>query len=259
MVALIFCGVKYNCGAEPEIQEMLWLFFLILVMVLAALWARGQPWFFRRAIRRFEALDRIAPPKPGVIVFTGSSSINFWNTLVDDMKPLDVINRGFGGSQLAQVNYHAKKIVLPYRPRAVVLYAGENDLSWPWSKTPQTVFADFKSFVALIQAALPEAYIFFISIKPSPRRRRQLPRQREANRLIEEFCRARPRVQFIDVASAMLDKDGELRAELFVDDALHPNARCYELWTSIIKPILLQQFEVAPAESQTAPPVQTSR
>jgi lysophospholipase L1-like esterase len=237
---------------------MLWRF-LVLVMPAIWVWARGQPWFFGHSIRRFEARDRVAPPKPGVIVFTGSSSINFWNTLVDDMKPLEVINRGFGGSQLAQVNYHATRIVMPYRPRAVVLYAGENDLSWPWSKTPQTVFADFKSFVALVQGALPQVFIYFISIKPSPRRRRQLPRQREANRLIEEFCRSQARVQFIDVATAMLDKDGEPRAELFAGDRLHPNARCYELWTSIIKPILLRQFEVAPAATQTAPPVQASR
>lgn len=241
---------------------MLWLFFLVLIVVLLApvimLRAMGRPWFWSHSIRRFEALDRVASPKPGVIVFTGSSSINFWKTLVDDMKPLDVINRGFGGSQLAQVNYHAKKIVLPYRPCAIVLYAGENDLSWPWSKTPQTVFADFKAFLALVQGVLPQTYIYFISIKPSPRRRRQLPRQREANRLIENFCRTQARVQFIDVTSAMLDKDGEPRVELFVGDRVHPNARCYELWTSIIKPILLRQFEVAPAQTQTSSPVQAN-
>jgi lysophospholipase L1-like esterase len=237
---------------------MLWPIFLLLLVPAIMSWARGRPWFWRHAIRRFEALDRVAPPKPGVIVFAGSSSINFWNTLVGDMKPLEVINRGFGGSQLAQVNYHAKKIVLPYRPRAVVLYAGENDLSWPWSKTPQTVFADFKSFLALVQGALPQAYIYFISIKPSPRRRRLLPKQREANRLIEEFCGTQPRAQFIDVAAAMLDKNGEPRAEFFVGDGVHPNARCYELWTSIIKPILLRQFEVVPAQTQTPSPVQAN-
>jgi lysophospholipase L1-like esterase len=238
---------------------MFLLFFLVLAVPVIMLWARGRPWFFKRSIRRFEALDQLVPPKPGVIVFTGSSSINYWNTLVEDMKPLEVINRGFGGSQLAQVNYHAKKIVLPYRPRAVVLYAGENDLSWPSSKTPQTVFADFKSFVALVHGALPEVYIHFISIKPSPRRRHQLSRQREANRLIEEFCRAQARVQFIDVAAAMLNKDGEPRADLFVGDALHPNARCYELWTSIIKPILLRQFEVTPLQTQSPPTVTAIR
>jgi hypothetical protein len=66
----------------------------------------------------------------------------FWRTLADDMKPLDVINRGFGGSQIAQVNHYVARIVINYRPRAVVLYAGENDLSWPWSKSPETVFGD---------------------------------------------------------------------------------------------------------------------
>jgi lysophospholipase L1-like esterase len=84
------------------------------------------------------------------------------------MKPLDAINRGFGGSQIAQVNQYASRIVIPYRPRAVVLYAGDNDLSWPWSKSPETVCADFARFVQLIHASLPETWIYYVSMRPAP-------------------------------------------------------------------------------------------
>src|SRR5271165_5563318 len=97
---------------------------------LCVFWAMGRPGFWEFQISAYEKADRKNPPKPGVIVFTGSSSIRFWESLASDMKPLEVINRGFGGSRVAQVNQYASRIVLPYQPRAVVLYAGDNDLSW---------------------------------------------------------------------------------------------------------------------------------
>src|SRR6266404_8259142 len=116
---------------------------LALVCSTLVLWSMGRPWFWRFQISAYEAADRTNPPKPGVIVFIGSSSIRNWDTLQKDMHPLYVINRGFGGSQLAHVNVYAPKVVLPYSPSAVVLYAGDNDLAWPWSKSPSEVFRDF--------------------------------------------------------------------------------------------------------------------
>src|SRR5258706_4194626 len=123
------------------------------MIFVAILWSMGRPGFWEFQFASYERADRAHPPKPGCIVFTGSSSIRYWRTLSDDMKPLDAINRGFGGSQIAQVNQYAARIVIPYRPRAVVLYAGDNDLSGPWSKSPETVQADFARFVGIIHAA----------------------------------------------------------------------------------------------------------
>lgn len=133
-------------------------------------WRMGKAESWESSIRQFEKADRIHPPEPGVIVFTGSSSIRLWDTLADDMKPLNLVNRGFGGSQIAEVNHFVNRIVIPYRPRAVVLYAGENDLSAPWSKSPETVFADFRQFVQIVHSQLPETWIYYVSMKPSPLR-----------------------------------------------------------------------------------------
>ncbi|MGA7931100.1 MAG: SGNH/GDSL hydrolase family protein [Candidatus Sulfotelmatobacter sp.] len=209
-------------------------FWIFSAMRKAALWGSQ--------ISAYEKADRLNPPKAGVIVFTGSSSIRFWDSLANDMKPLEVINRGFGGSQIAQVNQYASRIVLPYRPRAVVLYAGDNDLSWPSSKTPEQVFGDFRQFVEIIHTQLPETWIYYISIKPSIRRWSNWGKFQKANGLIADYIRTQPRVQFIDVDAAMLDAQGKPRRELFRWDGLHMNAKGYAVWTSIIKPVLLNRF-----------------
>jgi len=202
--------------------------------------AQTQDW--EPSIRKFEEQDKINPPKLGTIVFAGSSSIALWATLAEEMKPLDVSNRGFGGSQYSDLNRYAKRVVIAYHPRAVVVYEGDNDLAPESSRTPESVVNDARVFVRTIRAALPETWIYFISIKPSRSRLTAWPRMKEANRMIQDFTRTQEHVQYIDVASSMFDPEGELRADLFVEDGLHPTPKCYALWTSIVKPILLQRF-----------------
>ncbi len=214
-----------------------------VAILVTALWCTGKPWFWALQISSYEKADRAHPPAPGGIVFTGSSSIRFWHTLADDMKPLDVINRGFGGSQIAHVNRYAPRIVIPYRPRAVVLYAGDNDLSWPGSKSPETVSADFAQFVEIIHAALPDTWIYYISMRPAPVGWPDVRKIQLGNRLIEEYCRTQDRVQFINVYEAMFDERGQLRGDLFGKDRQHMNAQGYAIWTSIIKPVLLKRFQ----------------
>ena len=225
---------------------------LIIASTFFAFWAMGTSWFWGFQISGYEKQDRINPPKPDVIVFTGSSSIRFWHTLSGDMKPLNVINRGFGGSQLSQVNEYATRIVLPYRPKAVVLYAGENDMSWPWHKSADTVLADFQQFVKIVHTAIPEAPIYYVSMKPDPARWGNWPALANANRMIEAYCRSEVRVKFIDVSAAMLDGQGKPRRELFRWDGLHMNGQGYALWTSIIRPVLLDEFKDTPLKTVAA-------
>jgi lysophospholipase L1-like esterase len=194
--------------------------------------------FWEFQIRAFEKADRLHPPTPGAILFTGSSSIRYWTTLGRDLAPLPVLNRGFGGCHLAHVVHYAERIVLPYRPRAIVLYAGENDLGWPSAKTPETVLEDLKSFVALVQARLPGTGVHFLSIKLSPFRWRRWEAMKRANRLVEEFARGHEGVRFIDTVSAMLDADGKPCPEYQPWYRLHMKAKGHALWASIVRPVL---------------------
>jgi lysophospholipase L1-like esterase len=140
------------------------------------------------------------------------------------------------------VNRYASRIVIAYRPRAVVLYAGDNDLAPPASKSPETVAGDFRQLVTLIHSQIPDTWIYFISIKPSPSHWTVWPSMQRASQLIADFTRTQERVEFIDVSTTMLTENGSLRRELFLLDDLHLNAQGYALWTSIIRPILLKRF-----------------
>ncbi len=217
----------------------------------------AQEW--EASIRTFERQDKVHPLPPGVIVFTGSSSIAYWNSLPNDMKPLTVINRGFGGSEYSDVNHYADRIVIAYRPAAVVVYAGDNDLASPGRKTAQSVAQDVQQFVQIVHSKLPETWIYVLSIKPSILRWKRWPEMKEANQLIQGFLRTQDHAAFIDVASAMLDQRGRLSDDLFVADGLHPSAKCYALWTSLIKPTLMQRFGPSRGSSQLFSPQDTLR
>ena len=193
-------------------------------------------------IEKFEQADKANPPKPGMIVFAGSSSFVRWSTLINDMKPLEVTNRGFGGSQMSDLDYYAKRIVNVYRPKAVLVYEGDNDLAASSPKTPEMVAEDYRQFVQIVRGDLPDTWIYFISIKPSKLRWNEWPKMKAANAMIQDFARTQKRVEYIDVASPMFDAQGNLPGDLFVSDGLHPTPKCYALWTSIIKPILLARF-----------------
>jgi lysophospholipase L1-like esterase len=155
-----------------------------------------------------------------------------------DLAPLPVTNRGFGGSQLSDSARYAERIVTPYRPDIVVLYAGDNDLAD--GKTAEQVAADFREFVAKVHRALSQTRIVYITIKPSPSRRHLIDEMRRANQLIHEITVADERLFYIDVFPAMMNEQGAPRPELFVEDDLHLNRRGYDLWIEIIKPRLLK-------------------
>jgi lysophospholipase L1-like esterase len=187
-------------------------------------------------IREFEARDREHSPPAGAIVFTGSSSVRGWESLEQDFKPFVVLNRGFGGSQIADVTRYVDRIVIPYRPSLVVLYAGDNDIAN--GRSPEQVAADFRGFVGKVRAGLPDVPILYISIKPSPSRWALWPKMKQANALIRLWCGHNPGLGYVDVATPMLGPDGTPRAELFQEDGLHLNSRGYALWTRIVGPCL---------------------
>jgi lysophospholipase L1-like esterase len=187
------------------------------------------------AIRRFEELDKKQPPPKDGILFLGSSSIVGWD-VKKSFPDLTVLNRGFGGSQVADSVRYADRIVLPYRPRVIVFYAGDNDIAA--GKTPQQVLADFQSLVRKVRAALPTTRIVYVAIKPSLARWRLIEKMRQANRLIQAEAQTDPQLAFVDVDRPMIGPDGKPRPELFKKDGLHLNDQGYRLWSELVRPHL---------------------
>jgi lysophospholipase L1-like esterase len=198
---------------------------------------------FAPEIEAFAAADRAQPPKPCGVLFVGSSSIRFWKTLAADMAPYAVVNRGFGGSTIADVNYYFGQVVAPYRPRAIVFYAGENDLAA--GKTPAAVAADFDRFMNLKTAALGPAPVYFITAKPSKLRFAQLDRQKALNDAVRAMAARRGDLQVIDVVGAML-QDGKPK-DIYVADGLHMTPDGYAIWTRLVRPVVEREANRAAA------------
>jgi lysophospholipase L1-like esterase len=210
-----------------------------LIILLLAGWGAylnfaPHPW--EAAIRAFELQDRQKPVSSGGVLFVGSSSIRLWETLETDFPGVPVIKRGFGGSQMADLLFFADRIIVPYRPRLVVIYEGDNDIQL--GKTPERLAEEFRRVIQKIHEVLPETRIAFIAIKPSPQRWDKIAAIQRANALIQDYIQADPRLAFIDVYTPMLNQQGRPRPELFQADQLHLNATGYQLWRQIIAPYL---------------------
>jgi hypothetical protein len=187
-------------------------------------------------IDRYVAADRMAPPAHCQVLFVGSSSIVLWKpTLAADMAPLPVINRGFGSSHIEHVNLWFDQIVAPYHPRAIVFYAGENDLNA--GKSVAQVLADFDAFMAKKSAALGDTAVYFISVKPSKQRIAQLAAQTQLNDAVRARAAQRSDLHYIDVVPLMLDHG--VPRDIFLADGLHMTREGYVLWTQAVQDALL--------------------
>jgi lysophospholipase L1-like esterase len=187
---------------------------------------------WEKAIAAFEEQDRKQAPPKNAYLFVGSSSIRLWN-LPRSFPELDVVNRGFGGSQIADTVHFAPRIILPHQPRMVLLYAGDNDIGA--GRTPEQVLADFKALVQVVHGTLPKTRVAFLSIKPSLARWNLWDQVQKANALVKAFCQEDARRLYIDVGAGMLGADGKPRPELFVKDGLHLSPEGYALWATAVK------------------------
>ena len=198
-----------------------------------------EPNFFECHVNEFLEEDKINSPKKGSILFIGSSSIVYWKTLKDDMSPLKILNRGFGGAHISHVNYHLNEIVLPYEPLGIVFFCGTNDLAA--LKTPQEVFKDFLIFLNSVKENLPNTKIFVIGVKPSTARYHLRKKELTLNKLKFDLSKKEKNLFFIDVWEAMLI-DGKANPDLFEEDGLHINQKGYEIWKNKVKPLLMEHF-----------------
>ncbi|WP_421933343.1 GDSL-type esterase/lipase family protein [Phenylobacterium sp.] len=217
----------------------------LLSLALLSLIAAAPPpeTRFSPEIAHFAELDKTAPPKPCGFLFIGSSSVRFWKTLDQDMAPYRVINRGFGGSQIADVTLYFDQVATPYRPRAIFFYAGDNDIHV--GRTPAQVVADFQAFLDRKDKTLGATKVYFLSLKPSKARWSELAAQTEANAQIKALADQRADLDYVDVVPPMLE--GGAPKDIFVGDGLHMTPAGYELWTEVVRPVLEHEVKTGRA------------
>jgi lysophospholipase L1-like esterase len=204
--------------------------FLALLLFAGAPLHAVSKW--EKEIAAFEAADAAKPVEKGGIVFVGSSSIRMWKTLAQDFPNHRVLNRGFGGSQIADSVELADRIIFPYEPRLIVLYAGGNDIHA--KKTPDQVVADFQAFVAKVRTKLPNTEIAYISIAGNPSRWAEVEDVKEVNRRIEEITKQEKGLKFINVFPRMMGEDGMPKPDIFLPDKLHMNEKGYAIWREVV-------------------------
>ncbi len=190
---------------------------------------------FAGEIKAFAEWDskNAVPAEP--VLFVGSSSIRMWRTH-ESFPELPVVNRGFGGSHISDILHYLDRVVLPYNPKVLVFYAGDNDIAG--GKSPQRVVEDYRRFVRLVHAKLPAVRIVYVAIKPCHNRWSLWPEMDKANGLVRDFCGQDERLFFADLATPLLGDDGTPRRELFLPDQLHLNPQGYAVWTRTLAPIL---------------------
>ena len=209
---------------------------LLLVTVAAFAVAAVQEPPFEGEIKAFERMDAANPPAPGEILFLGSSSIRLWSTLATDFPSHAVLNRGFGGSEIGDSVRLVERIVLPYKPKAIVFFAGTNDLSN--GKSPETVAAAYRAFVERVRATMPDLPIAYIAISPAPSRWNNIRNVRLANAYIKTYSETVPGLRFIDTYPRMTNAIGGPRVELYGPDNLHLNPQGYALWREVVGPVV---------------------
>lgn len=207
-----------------------------LFLTAAALHAQEAP--FYKDIQALKKLDSMAYPAPNSILFTGSSSFRRWTNIEAAFPGYPVVNRAFGGSTLPDVIRYANEVIVPYKPKQIAIYCGDNDLAASDSITPAIVLARFTTLFNLLRQQLPKTHILYVAIKPSPSREKLLPKAIETNTLIRKFLRSKKRTAFADVYYPMLLADGKPDPTLFVEDNLHMNEKGYAIWTRILRPYL---------------------
>jgi lysophospholipase L1-like esterase len=211
VVGIVFCAAAMAQSSKPAHDPRVW----------------------EKEIAKFESSDKEKMPAPGGVVFVGSSSIRFWKT-AEAFPGVNTINRGFGGSFGSDSVFYFDRVVLPYKPRLIVFYGGENDIAGGVSA--EDAAKGIIEFVEKARAQLPDAKVVIIGMKPSLLRWRLEDQLRAANSVVRKGVEGKPSVTYIDVEKVMLGDDGRPRKEIYRADGLHMNDKGYSLWNALVAP-----------------------
>ena len=208
---------------------------ILTVLFSADLFAQ-DPLKFKAEVNEISKIPVDQDTVPTCILFTGSASIRLWKDIGSYFPGRKIINAGFGGSQVSDILFYNQRLIINFKPKQIFIYTGDNDLEA--RGCPGTIFKTARTLVESIRRALPLTEIVFISVKPSPARWEQRAEQRELNFLLKQYASQTSYVKFVDIWAKMLDANGQLRPELYLENGLFMNKSGYEIWAAEISKVI---------------------
>ena len=210
---------------------------MAVFLLFANVYSQNKPAFWED-IEHFKTLNKENPPQKGAILLLGSSSFTMWKDVNAYFPEKVIINRGFGGSSLNDLNFYSDELLKPYAPKQIIIYCGENDFAANQNLKPKEVFNRFKHFYAEIRKYHPEIPVAYVSIKMSPSREKLCPKFTAANTMIKKFMERKENAEYIDITKAMNGADGKIRKDLFLEDMLHMKPEGFHIWKNVMLPYL---------------------
>jgi len=214
------------------------IFAAFLLLAFALIFSQEKKPMYWQDIQNFKKLDQEFTPPKNAILLIGSSSFTKWQDVSDYFPGKVIINRGFGGSRLTDLNYYSEDLLNPYQPKQIIIYCGENDFADDAKLKANVVVDRYKTFYRKIRKKFPNIQVDYISIKYSPSREHLWPQMKEANKKIAKFMKKEKNADFIDITNIMNDANGNIKKDLFVEDMLHMTPEGYRLWTEVMKPYM---------------------
>jgi lysophospholipase L1-like esterase len=214
------------------------IFSAFLLLTFVFIFSQEKKPMFWQDIQNFKTLDQQSAPPDNAILLVGSSSFTKWKDVSEYFPGKTIINRGFGGSRLTDLNYYSDDLLNPYNPKQIIIYCGENDFADDAQLKADVVVDRFKTFYKKIRIKFPNIEVDYISIKYSPSRQNLWPQMKKANKKIAKFMKKEKNAEFIDITKVMNDANGNIRKDLFVEDLLHMTPEGYRLWTKVMNPYM---------------------
>ena len=214
------------------------IFSAFLLLTFVFIFSQEKKPMFWQDIQNFKTLDQQSAPPDNAILLVGSSSFTKWKDVSEYFPGKTIINRGFGGSRLTDLNYYSEDLLNPYNPKQIIIYCGENDFADDAQLKADVVVDRFKTFYKKIRIKFPNIEVDYISIKYSPSRQNLWPQMKKANKKIAKFMKKEKNAEFIDITKVMNDANENIRKDLFVEDMLHMTPEGYRLWTKVMNPYM---------------------
>lgn len=162
-----------------------------------------------------------------LILFYGSSTFTLWSDIEAHFPAHNVLNHGFGGATLADCLEYFDRLVTPFRPSAIVLYAGDNDLDN--GASPEAVIALLKRFLARKRACLGAVPLGYVSIKVSRQRLHFMHTIGYTNKLADRLLADAEDAAFVDFTRRLTGRGYHPWQDYFTHDPLHMNPAGYRV------------------------------